>query len=115
MAALDARQAYVDGELCGVGPDGITSFSMVQLASDAGNAAGLVFFLFDLLHLDGENLAAGPLSDRKARLAALLASLAGAAAAQRSPDRPWASLSRAGLRDEARGYRLQARRCGLAL
>src|SRR5271165_6585282 len=48
VAALDARQAYLDGELCGVRPDGITSFSMVQLASDAGNAAGLVFFLFDL-------------------------------------------------------------------
>jgi ATP-dependent DNA ligase len=25
VAALDARQAYLDGELCGVGPDGITS------------------------------------------------------------------------------------------
>ena len=34
-------------------PDGITSFSIVQLASDSGNAAALVFFLFDLLHLDG--------------------------------------------------------------
>jgi bifunctional non-homologous end joining protein LigD len=74
VAALDARQAYLDGELCGVGPDGITSFSMVQLASDAGNAACLVFFLFDLLHLDGENVAARLLSERKARLAALLAS-----------------------------------------
>src|SRR5689334_24936063 len=38
VAGLDARQAYVDGELCGVGPDGITSFSIVQLASDGGNA-----------------------------------------------------------------------------
>ena len=47
-----ARQAYLDGELCGVGPDGITSFSMIQLASDAGNATGLVFFPFDLLHLE---------------------------------------------------------------
>ena len=44
MASLDARQAYLDGELCGVGPDGITSFSIVQLASDSGNAAALVFF-----------------------------------------------------------------------
>jgi len=30
--------------LCGVRPDGITSFSMIQAASDAGNAPGLVFF-----------------------------------------------------------------------
>ena len=72
VAALGARQAYLDGELCGVGPDGITSFSMIQLASDAGNAAGLVFFVFDLLHLDGEDLAARPLIERKARLAELL-------------------------------------------
>jgi bifunctional non-homologous end joining protein LigD len=42
VAALPARQAYFDGELCGVRPDGITSFSMLQLASVAGNAAGLV-------------------------------------------------------------------------
>ena len=48
-AALDARQAYLDGELCGVSADGITSFNIVQLASDRGNAAALVFFLFDLL------------------------------------------------------------------
>ena len=76
VAELDARQAYLDGELCGVGPDGITSFSMIQLASDAGNAAGLVFFLFDLLHLDGEDLRARPLIDRKERLRALLANAA---------------------------------------
>ena len=41
VASLDARQAYLDGELCGVFPDGITSFSMIQAAPDAGNAAGL--------------------------------------------------------------------------
>jgi DNA ligase D-like protein (predicted ligase) len=74
VAALPARQAYLDGELCGVRPDGITSFSMIQLASDAGNAAGLVFFLFDLLYLDGEDLTARPLIERKERLAGLLPS-----------------------------------------
>jgi bifunctional non-homologous end joining protein LigD len=74
VAALPARQAYLDGELCGVRADGITSFSMIQLASDAGNAAGLVFFLFDLLHLDGKNLTERPLIDRKEQLAGLLAS-----------------------------------------
>src|ERR1700736_208788 len=72
VSSLGARQAYLDGELCGVGSDGITSFSMIQLASDAGNAAALVFFLFDLLYLDGEDVSARPLIERKARLAALL-------------------------------------------
>jgi DNA ligase D-like protein (predicted ligase) len=72
VSSLDAQQAYLDGELCGVGPDGLTSFSMIQLASDSGNAAALVFFLFDLLYLDGEDVSARPLIERKARLAALL-------------------------------------------
>jgi DNA ligase D-like protein (predicted ligase) len=73
VAALDAHQAYLDGELCGIGPDGIPSFSRLQAASDAGSSAGLVLYLFDLLHLDGDDIAARPLIDRKTRLAALLA------------------------------------------
>jgi DNA ligase D-like protein (predicted ligase) len=72
VAALEARQAYLDGELCGLGPDGITSFSRIQAASDTENATGLVFFLFDLLHFDGEDLSPRPLTLRKQRLAALL-------------------------------------------
>jgi bifunctional non-homologous end joining protein LigD len=56
-----------------VGPDGITSFNMVQLASDSGNAAALAFFLFDLLFLDGEDRTVQPLLERKERLATLLA------------------------------------------
>src|ERR1700746_1946690 len=50
VAALGARQAYLDGELCGVFPDGITSFGLVQAASDAGRPAGLVYFILSLLH-----------------------------------------------------------------
>ena len=73
MAALDARQAYLDGELCGVGPDGVTMFNIVQLASDSGNAAALVFFLFDLLYFDGQDLRPRPLIERKERLRTLLA------------------------------------------
>jgi hypothetical protein len=38
-------QAYINGELCGARPDSITSFGMIQVASDTGNASGLVFFL----------------------------------------------------------------------
>src|SRR5689334_5899810 len=71
IAALPARNAYLDGELCGVLPDGRTAFNLIQNATDTGQGS-LVFFLFDLLHLDGENLTALPLVDRKARLASLL-------------------------------------------
>jgi bifunctional non-homologous end joining protein LigD len=76
VAELGARQAYLDGELCGVGPDGVTSFNIVQLASDSANAAALVFFLFDLLYLDGEDLRPLPVIERKKRLGALLGNAA---------------------------------------
>src|SRR5246127_462089 len=72
VSSLGASQAYLDGEFCGVYPDGITSFGMIQTASDTSNAAGIVYFIFDLLHLDGEDLSPLPLIERKARLAALL-------------------------------------------
>jgi bifunctional non-homologous end joining protein LigD len=72
VASLPARQAYLDGELCGVRPDGTTSFSLIQNASDIGNGGALVLFLFDLLHLDGEAIGAMPLQERKERLRTLL-------------------------------------------
>lgn len=53
-------------------PDGTTSFNMIQAASDIGNADALAFFLFDLLHLDGEDFVQRPLADRKDRLAEVL-------------------------------------------
>src|SRR6476659_962139 len=72
VASLPAKQAYLDGELCGVRPDGTTSFSLIQNASDTGNGEALVFFLFDLLHLDGEAVSAKPVKERKERLRTLL-------------------------------------------
>ena len=75
VSALPARQGYLDGELCGVRPDGKTSFSLIQTASDAGNADALVFFLFDLLYLDGEVISSGPLRERKERLRGLLSDI----------------------------------------
>ena len=72
VASLPVRQAYLDGELCGVRSDGTTSFSLIQNASDTGNGGALVFFLFDLLHLDGEAIGARPVTERKERLRELL-------------------------------------------
>ena len=66
LEKLPVETAYFDGELCGVRPDGTTSFSIIQAASDSGNADALVFFLFDLLFLDGEDLTGLPLSERMA-------------------------------------------------
>ena len=72
VSTLPGRQAYLDGELCGIRPDGTTSFSLIQNASDTGNGEALVFFLFDLLHLDGEAVSQKPVTERKERLRTLL-------------------------------------------
>jgi len=45
---------------------------LIQTASDSGNAGALVFFLFDLLYLDGEVISEAPLRERKERLRDLL-------------------------------------------
>jgi DNA ligase D-like protein (predicted ligase) len=72
LRSLPADRAYLDGELTGVRPDGTTSFALIQNASDTGTG-GLVFFLFDLLHLDGKDLMPAPLLERKERLQGILA------------------------------------------
>src|SRR5437868_6088992 len=72
LQSLPASQAYLDGELCGLRPNGTTSFDIIQNASEPGNQAALVFFLFDLLFLDGADLRGLPLIERKTRLAELL-------------------------------------------
>ena len=71
IGQLRAKSAYLDGELCGVAPDGRTSFNLIQNASDTGEGR-LVFFLFDLLYLDNQDLTALRVVDRKSRLAPLL-------------------------------------------
>jgi hypothetical protein len=48
------------------------AFEGIQAASDRGNPAALVLFLFDLLYLDGEVISSAPLLERKERLRGLL-------------------------------------------
>ncbi|MBV8448245.1 MAG: non-homologous end-joining DNA ligase [Hyphomicrobiales bacterium] len=69
---LPVEEAYIDGELCAVGSDGLTSFAEMQAATDHKSAAALVYFAFDLIYLDGQDLRAEPLLTRKSRLEALL-------------------------------------------
>jgi bifunctional non-homologous end joining protein LigD len=72
-AALPTKDALIDGEVTMVLADGRTSFQMLQNAAQGDKANGtLIYFVFDLLRLDGENVARQPLVDRKARLRALV-------------------------------------------
>jgi DNA ligase D-like protein (predicted ligase) len=72
LSALADQSAYLDGELCGVRPDGTTSFSEIQAATDERRTTNLVYFVFDLLFLDGEKVGALTLLERKERLKAIL-------------------------------------------
>lgn len=73
LRALPLQNAYLDGELCAVRSDGVTSFSRLQAAMDEGRTGELVYFAFDLLFLNGESIARRPLIERKTRLQTLLA------------------------------------------
>jgi DNA ligase D-like protein (predicted ligase) len=73
LTKLPCERAYIDGELCALDEKGITSFAAMQAASDSGASKGLVYFAFDLLHLDGRDLRGAPLLERKKQLATLLA------------------------------------------
>lgn len=69
---LGARAALLDGEVAAQLPDGRTSFQALQNAFSGGARPSLVYFVFDLLHLDGEDLAHRPLLERKEALRRLV-------------------------------------------
>jgi bifunctional non-homologous end joining protein LigD len=73
LKAVRAKSAYFDSELCGVGEDGLPSFAETQAATDGARGARLVFYAFDLLHIDGRDTTRLPLLERKALLEPILA------------------------------------------
>jgi bifunctional non-homologous end joining protein LigD len=70
--ALRVRSALFDGELCYVMPDGRTSFQQLQNAFSGGSRDALVYFVFDLLYLNGRSLLGEPLEERKRLLKPLV-------------------------------------------
>jgi bifunctional non-homologous end joining protein LigD len=68
LAALDCEDAVIDGEIAVLSDKGVASFSALQAALSAGKTGRMLFYAFDLLHLDGEDLRSQPLAERKAKL-----------------------------------------------
>jgi DNA ligase 1 len=69
---LPVRQAVLDGEALWMSEEGPGSFQHTVSQIDSGAPPeGIVTFLFDLLHVDGEDLLDTPLHERAARLAAI--------------------------------------------
>ncbi len=72
VAALPAETALLDGEVIVDNERGISSFSQLQTDLKDGRTDRFIYYVFDLLHLDGRDLTTEPLLERKAALAQLL-------------------------------------------
>src|SRR3984893_5968965 len=72
VAKLPARTALIDGEVVVEEENGVSSFSALQAALKAGERERFVYYVFDLLHIDGRDLTGLPLIERKAELARLV-------------------------------------------
>jgi DNA ligase 1 len=72
VRGLSVEQVVLDGEALWMGEGGPATFqeTVAQIDSDAP-PEGVVTFLFDLLHVDGDDLLDTPLEERSARLAAI--------------------------------------------
>ena len=68
---LGAQSAVVDGEVVAVDLNGHPSFQALQHRS-AHPSHAIVFYAFDLLHLNGESLETRPLKERRAKLPAIV-------------------------------------------
>jgi bifunctional non-homologous end joining protein LigD len=68
------HDAVIDGEVVVVDPAGRSSFQLLQQYQKSGQGR-LIYYVFDLLHLDGRDLRRLPLTERKKFLAQLVPGL----------------------------------------
>jgi bifunctional non-homologous end joining protein LigD len=62
---LAVKQAMLDGEVVALNSDGTTSFQSLQNAFQAGRTSEFVYYVFDILHVDGRDVTGVPLEERK--------------------------------------------------
>ena len=78
LAALDAQDCLLDGEIVALDAEGRSSFQLLQAYDIGEEQPPLFFYAFDLLQLDGQDLKALHLIQRKSKLEKLLKNLNGA-------------------------------------
>src|SRR5476649_522352 len=71
-AAAKLPDGIIDGEICALDHNGAPDFAGLQAALSDDKSDPLIFFAFDLLFAEDEDLRPLPLSSRKARLAEIL-------------------------------------------
>ncbi len=74
-AELSDHDAILDGEIASIDENGVSNFSALQDDLKNDRQDRMVYYVFDLLHLDGQDLTPAPLLARKRALAALLSEL----------------------------------------
>ncbi|UCI26776.1 DNA ligase D [Mesorhizobium sp. B2-8-5] len=72
LAGLKCRDAIIDGEIVVLADSGVSSFPLLQADLSARRADRFVYYVFDLMRLDGKDLRREPLVERKQALAELL-------------------------------------------
>jgi DNA ligase D-like protein (predicted ligase) len=75
LSRLTKGTALIDGEICAMDEHGRTNFTLLENSLDGRKP--VVFYAFDLLELDGEDIARLPQLERKERLEQLLANVPG--------------------------------------
>jgi bifunctional non-homologous end joining protein LigD len=72
LKTIKCRNAVLDGEIVALDSAGRSRFQLLQNRELNETNSPLVYFIFDLMQLDGEALIALPLEERRTRLEALL-------------------------------------------
>jgi bifunctional non-homologous end joining protein LigD len=102
LAGVKCRYAVFDGEIVALDSAGRSRFQLLQNRDRAGARPLIVYYIFDLLHLDGHATTGLPLEERQRRLSALL---------RRSKPpiqlSPWFDIEPAALMEKARQQGLE--------
>src|ERR1051325_7923890 len=69
---IDAKEAILDGEICALDKNGIPRFQLLQRKGINAHRPPIVYFVFDLLYVDGYNLMQCTVVERKRKLAEIL-------------------------------------------
>jgi bifunctional non-homologous end joining protein LigD len=69
---LSPHRLFLDGEIVALDANGVNDFQLLQNSLKQNRSANLVYYTFDLLHLDGRDLTSMPLLTRKKELKNIL-------------------------------------------
>jgi bifunctional non-homologous end joining protein LigD len=72
ITSLDVEDAVIDGEIVAIDEKGLSSFQLLQAYNVGEKRPPILFYAFDLLQWNGEDLRKRPLVERKTKLEDLL-------------------------------------------